>query len=61
MLGERLMGILRENWLLLLVIGGIVVAFLVLRTPASAVSPTRVRRWVATKALRRGDVPGAMC
>ena len=30
--------ILRENWLFLLVIGGIVGAFLFLRTPASAVS-----------------------
>ncbi|MGD9047601.1 MAG: hypothetical protein PVF77_06080 [Anaerolineae bacterium] len=38
MLGERLMGILRENWLLLLVIGGLLTGFLVLRTPASAVS-----------------------
>ena len=28
---------LRENWLFILVIGGIVVAFMVLRTPASAV------------------------
>lgn len=38
MLGERLMRILRENWLLLLVIGGLLAGFLVLRTPASAVS-----------------------
>jgi hypothetical protein len=38
MLGERLKKILRENWLLLLVIGGLVTGFLVLRTPASAVS-----------------------
>jgi hypothetical protein len=38
MLGERLKKILRENWLLLLVIGGLVAGFLVLRTPASAVS-----------------------
>jgi hypothetical protein len=37
-LGERLSRVLRENWLFLLVIGGIVAAFLVLRTPASAVS-----------------------
>ena len=28
----------RENWLFLLVVGGILVAFLALRTPASAVS-----------------------
>jgi len=28
---------LRENWLFLLVLGGIVVAFMALRTPASAV------------------------
>jgi hypothetical protein len=38
MLGQRVKRILGENWLLLLVIGGIVAAFLVLRTPASAVS-----------------------
>jgi hypothetical protein len=31
---------LRENWLFLLVVGGIVVAFLALRTPASAVAST---------------------
>lgn len=36
--GERVLRILRENWLLLLVVGGLVVAFAVLRTPASAVS-----------------------
>jgi hypothetical protein len=29
--------VLRGNWLFLLVVGGIVVAFLALRTPASAV------------------------
>jgi hypothetical protein len=29
--------ILRENWLFLFVVGGIVVVFLALRTPASAV------------------------
>jgi hypothetical protein len=29
--------VLRENWLFLLVVGGIIVAFLALRTPASAV------------------------
>jgi len=28
---------LRENWLFLLIVGGIVVAFMALRTPASAV------------------------
>ena len=27
----------RENWLFILIVGGIVVAFMVLRTPASAV------------------------
>ena len=35
--GNRLVRYLRENWLFLLIVGGIVVAFLVLRTPASAV------------------------
>ncbi len=34
---NRLLRILRENWLLLLILGGIVTAFLFLRTPASAV------------------------
>jgi hypothetical protein len=38
MLGQRVKRILRENWLFLLVVVGIVVAFLMLRTPASAVS-----------------------
>jgi hypothetical protein len=38
MLGQRVKRILRENWLFLLVIGGIVVAFWALRTQASAVS-----------------------
>lgn len=38
MLAERLKKLLRENWLLLLVIGGLVAGFVVLRTPASAVS-----------------------
>lgn len=36
-LGERMLRVLRENWLFLLVLGGIVVAFMFLRTPASAV------------------------
>jgi hypothetical protein len=36
-LGERIVRTLRENWLFLLVVGGIVAAFLVLHTPASAV------------------------
>ena len=35
---ERLIRILRENWLFLLVVGGIIVAFLALRTTASAVA-----------------------
>jgi hypothetical protein len=36
-LGARTVRILRENWLFLLVVVGIVVAFLVLRTTASDV------------------------
>jgi hypothetical protein len=32
-----LLGFLRDNWLLLLIIGALIVAFLVLRTPASDV------------------------
>lgn len=37
-LGERLARYLQENWLFLLLVGGIVVGFLLLRTPASAVA-----------------------
>ena len=37
---EGLVRAFRENWLFLLVVGGIVVAFLALRTPASAVAST---------------------
>ena len=36
--GKGLVRILRENWLFLLIVGGIITAFLVLRTPGSAVS-----------------------
>jgi len=36
--GNHVAKIIRENWLLLLVIGGILTAFLFLRTPASAVA-----------------------
>jgi hypothetical protein len=36
-LGVRVVRILRENWLFLLVIGGILAAFLLLRTTASDV------------------------
>lgn len=36
-LGDRLVRFFRENWLFLLIVGGIVAGFLVLRTPASAV------------------------
>jgi hypothetical protein len=35
--GEWLVRLLRENWLFLLLVGGIVVLFMVFRTPASAV------------------------
>lgn len=37
-LGNQLVKILRENWLLLLVVAGILLAFLFLRTPGSAVA-----------------------
>jgi hypothetical protein len=37
-LGAGFLRILRENWLFLLLIGGVLVAFLVLRTPGSAVA-----------------------
>jgi hypothetical protein len=33
----RITGLLRDNWLLLLIVGAIAVAFLVLRTPGSSV------------------------
>jgi hypothetical protein len=33
-------GVVHENWLLLLIVGALAVAFLVLRTPASAVGST---------------------
>jgi hypothetical protein len=35
--GNRLVRYFREHWLFLLTVGGIIVAFVVLRTPASAV------------------------
>jgi hypothetical protein len=35
---QRLVRLVRENWLFLLIAGAIVVAFLALRTPASAVA-----------------------
>lgn len=35
---DRFVRFLRENWLFLIVVGGVVVAFLALRTSASAVS-----------------------
>ena len=36
-LRERMLRALRENWLFVLIIGGVIAAFLVLRTPGSAV------------------------
>jgi hypothetical protein len=36
-LGDWLVRTWRDNWLFILIVGGIIVAFLVLRTPASAV------------------------
>ena len=50
--GAGLLGFFRENWLPLLIIGALVVAFLALRTPASDVaSPDDV------DALLRGGHP----
>jgi hypothetical protein len=37
-LGSGLLRVLRQNWLLLLVIGAVLVAFVALRTPGSAVA-----------------------
>ena len=36
--GARFVRVLRENWLVLFVVGGLFIAFLALRTPASAVN-----------------------
>ena len=36
-IGARVLRVLRENWLFLLIMAGLVGAFLYLRTPASAV------------------------
>jgi hypothetical protein len=35
--GKGLVRLLRENWLFMLIIGGLIAGFLVLRTPGSAV------------------------
>jgi hypothetical protein len=37
---QRVVQLLRENWLLLLIVGLLAVGFMVLRTPASAVAST---------------------
>ena len=37
-LAQRMVRLLRENWLLLLIIGAVAVAFLALRTPGSDVA-----------------------
>ena len=37
-IGARVLRLLRENWLFLLIMAGLIGAFLLLRTPASAVS-----------------------
>ena len=37
-LAQRLVRLLRENWLLLLIVGAVAIAFLALRTPASDVA-----------------------
>jgi hypothetical protein len=34
---DRIVRFIRENWLFVLIVGGIVVGFMALRTPASAV------------------------
>ena len=36
-LRDKMLRFSRENWLILLVVGGVIAAFLALRTPASAV------------------------
>ena len=36
-LQDKMLRFFRENWLFLLVVGGVIAAFLALRTPASAV------------------------
>lgn len=36
-LGKGLVRLVRENWLFVLIIGGLITVFLVLRTPGSAV------------------------
>ena len=36
-LRDKMLRFFRENWLFLLVVGGVIAAFLALRTPASAV------------------------
>ncbi len=50
--GEWFVQIIRENWLLLLVVGGIVVAFLALRT-----SPSEVRSVAEVDSLLRDGRP----
>ena len=37
-LAQRLVRLLRENWLLLLIVGAVAIAFLALRTPSSDVA-----------------------
>lgn len=37
-LRDKMLRFFRENWLFLLVVGGVIAAFLALRTPASAVA-----------------------
>jgi hypothetical protein len=52
MSAERLSAILRDNWLFLLVVGAIVIAFLVLRTPG-----TRVESLAEVDTLLRSGQP----